>query len=125
MFRGPTLSEIFGLSNEEIISGELLFGKLGRASITAQFSRSSTKLVADIVGVYGAKGEGLATTSRVLFESIQAFARQERLIEIELQAVAVANPKLEAKLIKQGFVKTKVTIEGSSYSAYTKTIKVE
>src|SRR5437667_12828397 len=125
MFGERTLSEIFGISNEEIISGELLFGKLKQASITAQFSTSGTSLVVDIVGVYGAKGEGLATTFRALLDSIVAFAKQAGLTEIKLRAVMVANTKLEAKLTKRGFTKTTVTIEGSLYPAYTKTVKVE
>lgn len=125
MFSEPRLSEIFGISNEEIISGELLFGKLEKASITAQFSKSGAALVADIVGVYGAKGKGLATVFRALLDGISAFAKEEGLTEVKLQAVAVANTKLEAKLVKRGFTKTDVTIEGSLYPAYTKTVKVE
>ncbi len=125
MFGARTLSEIFGISNAEIISGELLFGKLKKASITAQFSQSGTSLVVNIVGVYGAKEEGLATTFKALLDSIFVFAKQEGLTDIKLQAVVVANTKLEAKLIKRGFTKTSVTIEGSLYPAYTKTVKVE
>lgn len=50
---------------------------------------------------------------------------EQGLSKIEVQAIAVINSKLEKFLIKQGFQKTTVVVEGEKVVAYTKTFFVQ
>ena len=124
MVGGPALSKIFGVGNRALTSGELLVGRLGAAEVAAQFSKSGGTLVADVVGVFGAKSQGLASSTKALFNSIMGFAKQEGLSEVRVQAVAVVNKDLEERLIKQGWQKTTVIVDGEKVSAYTRTFQV-
>jgi hypothetical protein len=56
--------------------------------------------------------------------SVKDFARQEGLDNVEVQAIAVRNPKLEKQLLQQGFRRTTVMVDGVETSALTKTISV-
>jgi GNAT superfamily N-acetyltransferase len=97
----------------------------GAAEVAGQFSKNGDTLVAGIVGVWGAKGSGLGTTTRALMDSLVGYAKEQGLSKIEVQAIAVINPKLEKFLIKQGFEKTTVVVEGETVVAYTKTFVVQ
>src|SRR5262249_30876440 len=94
MVAGPLLSKVFGVGNEALTSGRLLFGEVGGSEVAAQFSRSGGTLTADVVAMFGAKTKGLSTTTKTLFQSIMGYAKQEGLSEVKVQAVAVINKDL-------------------------------
>ena len=119
------LSEIFGVGKSALTTGRLLGGRMGAAEVAGQFSKNGDTLVAGIVGVWGKEGSGLGTTTRALMDSIVGYAKEQGLSKIEVQAIAVVNSKLEKFLIKQGFQKTTVVVEGEKVAAYTKTFVVQ
>ena len=119
------LNEMFGVGKGALTTGRLLGGRMGGAEVAGQFSRNGDTLVAGIVGLWGKEGSGLATTTRALMDSIVGYAKEQGLSKIEVQAIAVINPKLEKFLIKQGFQKTTVVVEGEKVAAYTKTFVVQ
>lgn len=126
MIGGPALSEIFGVSKSALTTGRLLTGQLGEAKVYAQFTTSGRTRVADIIGTYGAKEQGLGTTTRALFKHLIAFAKQEGAQNVRVQAVGVINKELEQKLVKQGFEKTTVWVEGfGNTPAYAKTFRLK
>ena len=110
-----------------MLSGELLYGQVGRAEVAAQFStKEGGTLVAGIAALYNkGPGVGLGSSSRALLQSIGDFARTLGLSKVEVQAIAVGNKKLEERLIKQGFTRTTVKVYGQDVAAYTKTFEVK
>jgi RHS repeat-associated protein len=123
------LGEIFDVGKSAVTSGRLLGGRIGEAEVAAQFSKHGDTLVAGILGVWNKEGTkalgGLSSTTRMLLDSVVDYAKKEGLSKIEVQAIAVVNPKLEKLLIKQGFTKTTVVVEGETVAAYTKTFIVK
>jgi len=53
------------------------------------------------------------------------YAKQEGLSDVKLSGVAVVNPALRAKLIKNGWEVTRVKVLGEEVEAFTKTFKVK
>jgi len=119
------LSEIFGLGKGAITSGELMVGRVGKAEVAAQFSKEGNTLVAGIGALFNdSKGLVRESSAKQLFQSIAAFAKEQGLSKVEVQAIAVRNPSLERKLVQQGFQKTTVHVLGEDVPAYSKTFNV-
>ncbi len=120
------LSEIFSTGKGAVTSGELIAGRVGKAEVLAQFSKEGDTLVAGIAALFNnAKGLARESASQQLFKSISAFAKEQGLSKVEVQAIAVVNPSLERKLVKEGFQKTTVRVLGQDVPAYTKTFNVK
>jgi RHS repeat-associated protein len=120
---GTPLSKIFGVTDEVIASGGFVQGRLGDALIGGQFTKSGDKLTAGIFGAY-ANNSPLGVLHK-LVNSIKDFARAQGAKTIELQAIAVINKDLEKALIKQGFEKKTVLVDGQKVEAYVKTIRLK
>jgi hypothetical protein len=120
---GTPLSKIFNASDEVIASGRYVEGRLGDALIGGQFTKSGDKLTAGIIGAYANKSPVGVLHS--LLNSVKDFARGQGVSTVELQAIAVVNTDLQKALIKQGFQKTTVLVDGEQVEAFVKTIKVQ
>ena len=120
---GTPLSKIFNLTDEVITSGRYVEGRLGDALIGGQFTKSGDKLTAGIIGTYANKSPVGVLHS--LLNSIKDFARGEGVSAVEIQPIAVINPDLEKALIKQGFQKATVIVDGEKVEAFVKTIKLQ
>lgn len=124
---GPALSKFFKVSEKALLSGRLLEGSTDSAHIAAQFAKSGKTLTADIVYAGNQGRKGLSTFSVIseLGKNIMALAEQQGTREVTVNAVAVVNKQLEARLIKDGWRKTTVWVEGfGKTEAYTKTFRV-
>jgi hypothetical protein len=120
---GRPLSKIFNVADDVITSGRYVEGRLGDALIGGQFTKSGDKVTAGIIGVFANKSP--AGVLHSLFNSIKDFAKQQGASTVELQAIAVVNPDLVKALIRQGFQKATVIVDGEKVEAYVKTIKVQ
>lgn len=121
---GTPLSKIFNVADEVIASGRYVEGRLGAALIGGQFTKSGDKLTAGIIGTY-ANDNRMGTTLHALFNSIKDFARSQGVSTVEIQAIAVVNKDLEKALIKQGFQKATVLVDGEKVEAFVKTINIK
>lgn len=120
------LSKIFRVGKGAVTSGELLVGQVGKVEVMAQFSKEGDTLVAGIAALYNrSKGLARESAAKQLFESVAAFAKEQGLSKVEVQAIAVRNPAIERKLIKDGFRRTTVRSLGQEVSAYTKTFDIK
>jgi RHS repeat-associated protein len=117
------LGEIFDVGKSILTSGRLLGGRIGEAEVGAVFAEKGDTFVAGIWGAFNKEGSQAVGngTIRTLLDSSIDFAKKEGFSKIEVQAIAVINKRLEKILIKQGFTKTKVMVEGELVEAYTKT----
>lgn len=118
------LSDIFGVDPAGLTTGDILVGDLGETEIAAQFSINGETLVAAIIALFG-ESPGLKTSIRTVYKCIIEFARKGGFSYVEIQAVAVINKKLESYLIKKGFQKTLVSVEGRMEEGYTKKFTLE
>jgi len=124
---GPALSRFFKVAEASLVSGRLLTGTNESVQIAAQFSKSGKTLIADIVYAGNQGRVGLSKTSVLVdvYRNVLALAEQTGAKEVTVNAVAVVNAKLEARLIKDGWRKTKVWIEHfGEVEAYTKTYRL-
>ena len=124
---GPVLGKFFGVAADKLLSGKLLLGGTkGAREIAAAFSKQGSTLVADIVDIRNPTQQGLASLTRELYRNIMALAKDTGATHVTVNAVAVTNKKLEAKLIADGWKKVRVKIDGWGDGwGYTKTFKVK
>lgn len=123
---GPALSKFFGVSRKALLSGRFISKQVGETALGVQFTKQGGLMIADVVGAYGEKAQGVSTTIGALYKNIIAFAKQEGAKEVRINAVGVVNPKLKQKPIDRGFQSTTVWIQdGGEVEALANTFKIK
>jgi RHS repeat-associated protein len=124
---GPVLGKFFGVAAKELLSGKLLLGGTkGTREIAAAFQKTGSTLVANIVDIRNPTQKGLSGLTRELYKNIMELAKQTGATEITVNAIAVTNDKLRAKLIADGWKPVRIKIEGWGWGeGFTKTFPVK